>query len=314
MYTINGAPLMADAVDILSLLKKQAQFKGKELFAKEKYSGNSLMTTCPFHKDGQERKPSFGIHTESFVCHCFSCGWSGYIEDVASWVIYDTVDDGKLGREWLTQNFITVSVDNRRPLKLDMSRHIVTRKKFKGFTEEELDTYRYYHPYMYKRGLTDEIISAFDIGYDARSECITFPVYNLDKTSAFIARRSVKSKFFNYPEGAEKPVYGAERFVSGEYVYAVIAESILNCLTCWKYNIPAMALIGTGTARQYKILRELPVRKYILATDPDEAGRKAADKLRKELSNFKIITQYDIPAGEDLNSLDEKILGLEEFY
>lgn len=31
---------------------------------------------------------------------------------------------------------------------------------------KELDRYRYIHPYMYKRGMTDDLIEKFDVGYD----------------------------------------------------------------------------------------------------------------------------------------------------
>jgi DNA primase len=167
---------------------------------------------------------------------------------------------------------------------------------------------------MYKRGLTNEIIEKFDIGYDVATQCLTFPVYNLDSTPAFIARRSVNTKFFNYPEGAEKPVYCAERIIHNPVPEVIICESILNCLTCWKYGKPAVALIGTGMDGQYKVLRQLPVRKYIIATDPDDAGFNAAHKLREALKDIKIITQLQIPSGEDINSLDDKFLELPEYF
>ena len=167
---------------------------------------------------------------------------------------------------------------------------------------------------MYQRGLTDELIEEFDIGYDARTTSITFPCYYADGTPAFIARRSVKTKYFNYPEDAEKPVYGAERFYRKEYDFAVICESIFNALTCWKWGLPAVALLGTGAREQYDILRNMPVRKFILGLDPDEAGRKGSQKLRDALGRRKIITQFDIPEGYDINDLDEKVLELREFF
>ena len=102
--------------------------------------------------------------------------------------------------------------------------------------------------------------------------------------------------------------------MGGLYKYAVICESIFNALTCWKWGIPAVALLGTGTKNQYKILNDLPVRKYIIATDPDEAGERAADKLRRNLSRSKIIKYYVIPEGKDLNDLDKKVLDLKEIF
>ena len=33
-------------------------------------------------------------------------------------------------------------------------------------SEEELESYRFYHPYMWERKLTPEVVDKFDIGYD----------------------------------------------------------------------------------------------------------------------------------------------------
>jgi DNA primase len=247
-------------------------------------------------------------------CHCFTCGWAGPFELMVS-NLFGYEDDGIFGKSWLSKNFLTVAIENRVPLKINMSRGAVQKViKNEGFTEEELQKYRWVHPYMYKRKLTDDLIEKFDVGYDERTNCITFPVYDEYYIPCFIARRSVATKFFHYPEDAEKPVYAAYLFMSGEYKYCVICESILNALTCWKYGIPAVALIGTGTDSQYEVLKNLPVRKYILATDPDKAGFSARTRLRRALQSTKILVEYDIPEGQDLNDLDDKILELNEFW
>lgn len=315
MFTVNGNPITATEMQVLEELRRQCTLNGLSLFKVFKMSGaNNIMTNCPFHKDGQERKPSFGISVVDMSCHCFTCGWAGSLDTLISGVFgYD--DEGDFGTKWLAKNFISLSVETRKPLELDMSRSKITVvKHLSGFTEEELDKYRYYHPYMYKRGLTDEIIESFDVGYDCDTECITFPVFNLDKTPAFIARRSVKSKFFNYPEGVQKPVYCAERFVDVRYSEAIICESIINTLTCWKHSKPSVSLIGTGTEFQYEVLRKLPVRKYILAMDNDVAGRRASKRLQKELMGCKLVTFLDIPVGMDVNDCDENFHNLVEYY
>lgn len=314
MFTINGNPLLVSELEVLEELRRQIILNGLNLFNEFKVTGHNIMTNCPFHKGGQERKPSFGISTRDMTCHCFTCGWVGNLELMISNVFgYD--DDGAFGRKWLLKNFVSVSIEHRKPLGIDFARGEKHKpSRVKTFTEEELDSYRYTHPYMYERGLTDEIIEKFDIGYDNSTECLTFPVYHIDRSPAFIARRSVRLKYFNYPTGVSKPVYAGERFVSGMYKQAVISEGILDALTCWVYGIPGMALIGTGTEEQYEILRRLPVRKYIIATDPDPAGQLAAEKLRNKLSPYKLITQFDIPPNTDLNKLGPKILELNEIY
>lgn len=315
MFYVKGAPILADELQVLYKLRDDCTLAGMNLFHRFRLSGsNDIMTTCPFHKGGQERKPSFGISKVDGMCHCFSCGWVGSLPEMISAVFgYD--DGGSYGEKWLSRNFLALSVELRQPLEINMTRALShTAKRAPGFTEQELDTYRYIHPYMYERGMTDELIEEFDIGYDMRTNSLTFPCYYADGTPAFIARRSVKTKYFNYPEDVEKPVYGAERFYRKEYDFAVICESIFNALTCWKWGLPAVALLGTGARDQYEILRNMPVRKFILGLDPDEAGRKGSKKLRDALGRSKIITEFDIPEGYDINDLDEKVLELREFF
>lgn len=315
MFYVKGAPIIADELEVLYKLRDDCLLAGMDLFHRFRQSGSdNIMTTCPFHKGGQERKPSFGISKVDGVCHCFACGWTGSFTEMVSAVFgYD--DNGSYGEKWLSRNFLSLSVEMRKPLNLQLSRGVSQRvQRVPGFTEKELDSYRYIHPYMYERGLTDEIIEEFDIGYDARSSAITFPCYYADGFPAFIARRSVKTKYFNYPEDVEKPVYAADRFYRQQYEFAVICESVFNALTCWKWGLPAVALLGTGAQEQYSILRNMPVRKFILGLDPDEAGRKGSSKLRQQLEGSKIITEFDIPEGYDINDLDEKVLELKEFF
>jgi DNA primase len=113
----------------------------------------------------------------------------------------------------------------------------------------------------------------------------------------FIARRSVITKFFNYPEGVEKPLYGLYEISQLETPpkEVIICESMLDALTCWVYGKCAVALNGLGNDLQFKQLKQLPCRTLILATDNDTRGMEARQRLRKQLGNSKIIKEYLIP-------------------
>ena len=56
-----------------------------------------------------------------------------------------------------------------------------------------------------------------------------------------------------------------------------------------------------------EILNKLPVREYILAFDPDEAGRKATERFRKNVHG-KIIKELVYPDSRDINDLQEEFL------
>ena len=277
---------------------------------------------------------SFALDGYILTGNCFSCSWSGTIEEMIS-ELYGYQDEGKFGKRWLIKRFNTVEIETRPNIMEDFkndnntlcsSRYNRSNKwsdrilcgktrqvrlsdetEQSKITEEELDKYRYIHPYLYERGLTDEIIERFDIGYDRERKEITFPVRDIEGRCVFVAGRSTERKFLRLPKGMDKPVYQAYRFRLGKYTTAYITESFLNCLTCWKYNKPAMATIGTGNQNQYEILNKLPVREYILAFDPDEAGRKATERFKKNVHG-KIIKELVYTDNRDINDLQEEFL------
>lgn len=322
MIKLQGTLIQTDTQTILNVLKSELAIRGIDRFHIFRPNGSNIQTNCPFHKQGQERKPSFGVNGEKDKCHCFACGWSGSIEEMVS-ELFGYQDAGKFGKNWLVKRFNSVEIEtrpnilegfnvrnisNNRNTFNDSSHRVDSIQSDRHFiTEEELDKYRYIHPYMYDRGLTDEIIEKFDIGYDDERDELTFPVRDIGGNYVFMAGRSVKGKFFRLPKELDKPVYQAYRFTEGKYKEAYITESFLNCLTCWKYGKPAMALIGTGNEKQYKILEKLPVRTYILALDPDEAGRKATERFRKNVHG-KIIKELVYTDERDINDLQEEFL------
>ena len=326
---VNNHVILDDTQDILIELRKQLELNGVKRFAKFIDSGKNIQTNCPFHKEGQERKPSFGINKNTGECHCFGCGWSGTLSEMIS-NCFGKDDFGDYGNKWLIRNFLSVAVESRPDIDVDFCRRKkITSETKKYISEQELDSYRYTHPYMYKRKLTDEIIDLFDIGYDKNTECITFPNRDINGNYLFIARRSVKTKFFNYPQDVEKPVYGlyelrkiskvkigTKRYPTGlqvptyESTYPseiIICESMIDALTCWVYGRYAVALNGTGNENQFKTLRNMPNRKFILATDMDEAGLKARERIRQSLGN-KLVTEYvwDINVAKDINDMNKE--------
>jgi DNA primase len=169
---------------------------------------------------------------------------------------------------------------------------------------------------MYQRKLTDDIINRYDIGYDPIQETLTFPQRDKNGNTLFIARRSVNTKYFHYPNQATKPLYGVyELYQLPEFPKTVyVCESMLDALrVCAIPGYYAVALNGLGSTNQFKELTLLPCRKLILATDNDEAGMKARQKIKQNVKN-KILTQVILPPHrKDMNDLtEEEFLNLPE--
>jgi len=294
--------------DVLDELITQLKLNNYQYLEKGyKRSGDSLQVQCPFHGNGQEQHPSYGLRMSDGMGHCFACGCVHDLPEFISACFekYDVM--ATFGWNWLKKNFLTFEIEQRKKIELpdfDRKKKVETKQYV---SEEELDSYRYFHPYMYKRKLTDEIIEMFDVGYDKKTDCLTFPVRDIDGNCLFVARRSVKIKFFNYPKGVEKPLYGIYELYQQQdsYKSIIICESILDALTCWVYGKPAVALNGVESELQIKQLKQFPCREYILATDNDNAGMKARKRIAGQITN-KILRQYILPKDrKDINELTE---------
>lgn len=332
---INDTVFNCDLEDILIELDSQLVMNGINALNKRRDSGKNIMICCPYHN---ERRPSAGIKKSDGTFHCFACGEVHTLPEVISHCFGRTDDIlGKFGWNWLLKNFATIAVEDRKDVELDIRRTISKHNSHNNnsgdsvicgqtyVSEEELNSYRYIHPYMYKRGLTDDVIERFDIGYDAVQRCITFPIRDINGKTLFIARRSVDTKYFNYPEGVEKPLYGLyelnkEVFNDDATVKKVIdgiiiCESMLDALSFWTVGKYAVALNGLGNELQFKQLRDLIVRKLILCTDSDKAGMQAREKIRQNVPN-KIITEYILPEGrKDANECTtNELLNLREVF
>lgn len=323
---LNDIPFNCDLIDVIEELQSQLRVNGINLISKIKDTSDNVMICCPYHKQGQEKKPSAGIKKSDGTFHCFSCGEVHSLQEVISYC-FGQVEDitGNFGWYWLTKNFLMLEVENRPLIPLNLQRNkrnidsnINTLDENKIVTEQELKRFRYYHPYMYRRKMTDEIIELFDIGYDKDTQCITFPVRDVCGRCLFVARRSVNYKYFNYPKDVEKPLYGIYELYQSyklEDIELIVCESMIDAITCWVYGKPAVALNGLGTEIQFEQLRRIPCRTLIIATDNDIAGRKAKARIKHNINN-KILMQYILPDNrKDINDLTaEEFLNLEKKF
>lgn len=323
---LNDIPFNCELSDIINELQSQLHLNGIELLQKTIDTPDNIMVTCPYHKDGQERKPSAGFRKSDGTFHCFTCGEVHTLQEVISYC-FGHYDDlvGSFGWKWLTKNFLMLEVENRAVIPLNLSRNKrniksnkITLPNEKNVTQGKLELFRYIHPYMYKRKLTDDIIEKFDVGYDKETDSLTFPVRDIKGNCLFIVRRSVIGKHFNIPKGVEKPLYGIyELYQSTEIEKqdVIVCESIIDALTCWVHGKLALALNGLGTELQFEQLRKLPCRKLIIATDNDTAGFRAKERIKRNVKN-KLLKQYIFPENKkDINELTgEEFENLQEIF
>ena len=320
-------------LNIVDVVDKLANFG---LIRTRKHSGDWYQCYCPFHNEGKEKKPSFGIllndrqqngvfYPRGFS-HCFACSYAAPLPklvqdiikvknvsvDAVKWIeenipeLDDKVDYDKLIDPKITESVVSSLIIN--DLKSRM------REEPKYVSEEELASYRFVVPYMYERKLTDDIIEKFDVGYDGNwippgrkkpVPCITFPVHDYKGRTLFLCRRSIQGKLYNYPTGITKTLYGIDMIPQG-CKSVIVCESIINALTLWTWGYVAVALMGTGNQVQVTQLKRLGVNEIVICMDGDEAGSRATEKLKNQLKEVCIISRIKMLEGKDVNDIDKE--------
>lgn len=297
-----GVEILNDSIDIINTLRFDLSSNNIQLLQKEpRESGKNIQIQCPYHSFGQENKPSAGIRKSDGIFHCFSCGETHSLVEVISHC-FGREDKGYYGTKYIIDKFQTISAS--RPTQQYEKEK--TKEVTQFVSEEELDSYRYNHPYWAKRGITNQhIIEYFDLGYDLKTHMITMPVRDIQGRCEFVAKRSVKTKFFQYPSGVSKPLYGLYELyqsgLMGDY-YATtdikelfICESMIDCILLWQEGYYAVALNGLGNNRQFKQLNELPINHYILATDNDKPGQDARNRIKQNVQ--RVFSEIVFPKG-----------------
>lgn len=315
MLVVDNKVIETPIRDLLELLRQQLYVYHIDKLNRVEYKQRNARITCPIHKGGHENTPSCDVLLEdkgdipAGTVSCFACGYrASFVKFVgdcleipyrqaAEWVLsiskYSLLED--------IRDVPEVSLNDKKKDNYDLLPKV---------TLNELKSYDYIHPYMFKRHLTDELIEKFEVGFDPKTDCLTFPVY-VNGTCLFVAKRSVKSKRFIMPKDLHpKPIYGLD-YITEEDVY--VCESILNALIVWKYGKQAVALLGTGSNEQIEMLNNSGIRHFILALDGDESGRNGTKRLINGLSNSIVTVLHTPTDGRDINDLtEEEFNSLEE--
>ena len=156
--------------------------------------------------------------------------------------------------------------------------------------------------YLKKRNLFDEeLINAFNIGYDKQTNSIVIP-----HTKYFCTRRVIdgeKGKRFLYLKGVKTTLFNVEA-LNSDIVF--IVEGAIDALSIIKAGGSAIALGGTPNTNLLKAaiskLEKKPA--LIVMTDNDPAGNEAAEKILKDMENLATFAKrMRLPEGRDANDL-----------
>ena len=242
---------------------------------------------CPFHK---EDTPSFSVKKSDNIFKCFGCNESGdAIDFVAKLKGIEPLDAAKLLAETYgitaeqggTPKKVATQAAGSRTAPTAAPQAAKTEIK-KYMTECKAAVCR--TDYFKRRGLTDETIAKFHLGYDAQKQAVVIPY---SSKFEYYQTRSVADKKFFKPKtedaGAE-PLYNAEAMSNAKSGIVFVVESPICALSIMQCGALALSTCGTGTM---KLVAEVKSKKpkciFILCFDNDDAGKKAQQDLANQL-------------------------------
>lgn len=308
MLRVGNKIIQAEMWDIIKELKAFFAKNDIDRFRDMQNQGSYIMCSCPnsLHKGGKENHASCGIlkkdegDKKAGWVHCFACGYTKSFDEMISDVM-GVRDDGEYGRQWLLDNFINVD-DNSRELNFDFER--TEQKEEQHFvSDEELDQFRWSHPYWAKRKIDEQTCIKFDLGYDRATNSITMPCWDYYDRCIGVTRRTVVGKSFHLPEGVTKPIYLMNFAIKEGWKEVCLCESQINALYLNSLGYHACACFGTGSQQQAEDIIKFGIRSLVFCFDGDNAGRKGMNRMLHKL-NGKILCSYiEVPEGKDVNDL-----------
>ena len=163
-----------DNIDIVSLVSEYVKLEKR---------GQNYLGLCPFHN---EKTPSFTVSPEKKIAHCFGCGKGGNIFQFVSLIENITYNQAiaklgtRLGLDLESNDNKEASYDFNNELDIMYYGHRLLSDYYNYIllnTKEAEDALKY----LLDRGLSEDVIKHFNLGYAPRDNNIALNFFNSNK-------------------------------------------------------------------------------------------------------------------------------------
>ena len=135
-------------------------------YVKLQKKGSSYFGLCPFHN---EKSPSFSVSRTKQMYYCFGCGAGGNVFTfIMEYENYSFVEALKLLAERVGMELPEVEYSKEAKEKADLKTAILEVNKLAAkyfYAQLKTEHGKHAHSYLTKRGLSEEIITGFGLGY-----------------------------------------------------------------------------------------------------------------------------------------------------
>jgi DNA primase len=168
----------------------------------------------------------------------------------------------------------------------------------------------YRHPYLGKRGISEEVLRMMRIGYCRTSKAVTIPWFNPDGKLANIKFRKVGEKTFWYQRGGigvRSLVWGIDIVYKNQQRECALVESETDAMFLMSAGVNAIATGGSVlTDEKAEVIKRSPIERLYIATDNDPAGRLLQQQVIDKLSGSVELFTVRIPDEyKDVNDIGD---------
>lgn len=246
-------------------------------------TGNDFLCYCPFHSNRHTSSFSVSREKGAFICFNPSCGEAGTLQELVKRVMNKN--------EYEAMRFISSkeaeALENFDEL---LSEAMEEKPVFEEFSQETLDRLhssmsKEAVDYLSSRGINQESIDHFCLGYSASMNMVITPVHSSDGTPIGLVGRSIEGKSFknstNLPKS--KTLFNIHRAKKiGDHV--IVVESNFDAIRVHQAGFPnVVATLGGFLSTEQHNLLNRHFNKITVMTDADLAGRELGRSIVNKL-------------------------------
>lgn len=253
-------------------------------------TSNDFLCYCPFHSNRHTSSFSVSKEKGAFICFNPACGEAGTLVELVRRVMQK--NDYEALRFIATKE--TESLNNFDELLAD------TMEEKPVFEVFSLDTLDKLHAglgksvkgkeYLNSRGINEDSMKHFKLGYSENMNMVTTPVYSPDSIPIGIVGRSIEGKSFKNSTNLPKSktlfnIQNAKKFNN-----VIVVESNFDAIRIHQAGFPNVVatLGGFLSTEQHSILNRY-FNRITIMTDNDEAGRQLGMSIANKLRNKDIL-------------------------
>jgi hypothetical protein len=307
---------------------------------KIKRRGEWVRATCPLarwtHSGGKDKHPSFGISIDGdgeSHCKCLACSASGSLYallwnlDERGFSYPELFDFLRKHNQRDLDREAPVSEDNlRERLKRVDKYEAVNAERPPRFVEQEekqasipedvLLQYRQMPEeirqwLMGPRGLTEETIRAWELGWHPDQKRVVIPIRDETKTLVALSGRTLTStggpKYLHSRFKRDRVLYGSHRLTPVPPLRrGYLCEGFFHVMALDQFGYKnAVARMGTHLSTEQAEKLVTWFSELVIIPDGDLAGRNSAMQIAELLKMKMPVRVVTMPDGQDIDSLPE---------